>query len=58
MQNPKKLLKKICEEFDIKPRKETLKDLTDAFNNFLMQKRAEGKRVFVFLDDAHKHGKG
>jgi type II secretory pathway predicted ATPase ExeA len=56
-QNPKKLLKKICEEFDIKPRKETLKDLTDAFNNFLMQKRAEGKRVVVFLDDAHNHGK-
>jgi general secretion pathway protein A len=57
MQNPKKLLKKICEESDIKPRKEALKDLTDAFNNFLMQKRAEGKRVVVFLDDAHKHGK-
>jgi len=56
-QNPKKLLKKICREFAIKLRKETLKDLTDAINNFLMQKRAEGKRVVVFLDDAHKHGK-
>ena len=56
-QNPKKLLKKICEEFGIKPRKETLKDLTDTFNNFLMQKRTEGKRVVVFLDDADKHGK-
>ena len=55
-QNPKKLLKKICGEFAIKLRTETLKDLTDAFNNFLMQKRAEGKRVIVFLDDAHKHG--
>ena len=57
-QNPKKLLKKICEEFGIKFKLETLKDLTDVFNNFLMQKKIEGKRVVVFLDDAHKHGKG
>ena len=56
-QNPKKLLKQICQVFGIRPRKDTLKDLTDAFNNFLMQKRIEGKRVVVFLDDAHKHGK-
>jgi type II secretory pathway predicted ATPase ExeA len=56
-QNPKKLLKRICGEFAIKPRKETLKDFIDAFNNFLMQKRSEGKRVVVLLDDAHKHGK-
>ena len=49
------LLKKINEGFGIKARKETLKELTDAFNNFLMQKKTEGKRVVVFLDDAHKH---
>jgi type II secretory pathway predicted ATPase ExeA len=56
-QNSEKLLKKICEEFGIKARRETLKDLTDTVNNFLMQKRTEGKRVVVFLDDAHKHNK-
>ena len=49
------LLKKINEEFGIKVRRKTLKELTDAFNNFLMQKKTEGKRVVVFLDDAHKH---
>ena len=54
-QNPLDLLVKICQEYGIKVRRETLKDLTDAFNNFLMQKRTEGKRVVVFLDDAHKH---
>ncbi|MCP4621918.1 MAG: AAA family ATPase [bacterium] len=55
--NPKILLKKINEEFGIKVRRETLKDFTDAFNKFLMQKKTEGKRVVVFLDDAHKHDK-
>jgi len=53
--NSKILLIKITKEFGIKVRRGTLKDLTDAFNNFLIQKKTEGKRVVVFLDDAHKH---
>jgi len=57
MQNPKKLLHAICNEFGIEPKSKTLKDLTDAFNYFLMKKRSEGKRVVVFVDDAHKYGK-
>ncbi len=54
-QNPLGLLSKICQAYDIKVSRQTLKDLTDAFNTFLMCKRTEGKRVVVFLDDAHKH---
>ena len=53
--NSKILLIKITEEFGIKVKRGTLKDFTDAFNNFLIQKKTEGKRVVVFLDDAHKH---
>lgn len=55
--NPNKLLKKINKNFKIKVKGETLKDLTDAFNKYLIQKKTEGKRVVVFLDDAHKHDK-
>ena len=54
-QNPLVLLSKICHAYDIKVSRQTLKDLTDAFNTFLMRKRTEGKRVVVFLDDAHNH---
>ena len=54
-QNPLDLLVKICQAYGINVRRKTLKDFTDAFNNFLMQKKTEGKRVVVFLDDAHKH---
>jgi general secretion pathway protein A len=50
--NPKKLLKRISKEFDIKVKRETLKN-----HRFLMQKKTEGKRVVIFLDDAHKHDK-
>ena len=55
--NPKKLLKRIIEEFDIKVKSETLKSHTDAFNQYLMQKKTEGKRVVIYLDDAHKYDK-
>ena len=56
-QNSMELMKTIIRAYGIKVSRYTLKDLTDGFNNFLMHQKTAGKRVIVFLDDAHKHNK-
>ena len=52
--NPQKLLLYINTEFKIRPKTARIKDLADALNEFLMQKKIEGKKVAVFIDDAHR----
>jgi type II secretory pathway predicted ATPase ExeA/cell division protein FtsN len=52
--NPQKLLLYITAEFKIRSDTERIKDLADALNEFLIQKKLEGKKVAVFIDDAHK----
>jgi general secretion pathway protein A len=52
--NPKKLLLYINAEFKIHTETEGIKDLADSLNAFLMQKKIDGKKVAVFIDDAHK----
>jgi type II secretory pathway predicted ATPase ExeA/cell division septation protein DedD len=52
--NPQKLLLYITAEFKIHSDTERIKDLADALNEFLIQKKLEGKKVAVFIDDAHK----
>ena len=52
--NPQKLLLYITAEFKIRSDAERIKDLADALNEFLIQKKLEGKKVAVFIDDAHK----
>jgi general secretion pathway protein A len=44
----------ITAEFKIRSDKERIKDLADALNDFLIQKKLAGKKVAVFIDDAHK----
>jgi type II secretory pathway predicted ATPase ExeA/cell division protein FtsN len=52
--NPQKLLLYINAKFKIRSKTATIKDLADALNEFLMQKKIEGKKVAVFIDDAHQ----
>ncbi len=52
--NPQKLLLYITTEFKIRSKTESMKDLADALNEFLIQKKLEGKKVAVFIDDAHR----
>ncbi len=49
---PKQLLKTINEEFGIKTQGENTKDLIDALNLFLIQKKAAGKKVILLIDEA------
>ncbi len=46
------LLKTINEEFDIPAASNNSKDLIDTLNGFLMQKRTEGKKVILLIDEA------
>jgi len=50
---PEELLRKIISEFGIEADTDDAKDLIDTLNSFLMQKRVEGKKVVLFIDDAH-----
>lgn len=50
--SPKELLKKINSAFKIKAHADDVKGLIDSLNEFLMQKRLEGKKVVLFLDEA------
>ena len=54
--NPKltaiELLQTICDEFDIKTPANTTKALIDALNAFLMEKKSQGKRVLLIIDEA------
>jgi type II secretory pathway predicted ATPase ExeA/cell division septation protein DedD len=52
--DPQKLLLYINAEFKIRSDAEGIKDLADALNEFLIQKKLEGKKVAVFIDNAHK----
>jgi general secretion pathway protein A len=47
------LLKNINAHFEIRHETQDVKELTDALNAFLMQKKVEGKKVAVFIDNAH-----
>jgi general secretion pathway protein A len=50
--SPLQLLKTITAEFQIRSDFSTIKDLTDVLNAFLIQKKREGKKVALFIDDA------
>jgi general secretion pathway protein A len=54
--NPKldsiQLLKAINDEFGISSNKNTIKDLIDTLNIFLMRKKASGKNVVLIIDEA------
>ena len=50
--SPEELLKKINFEFGIRKDTDDIKEFIDAFNAFLMQKRVEGKRVVLLIDEA------
>lgn len=50
--SPEELLKRIHSEFSISAGTDDIKDLNDALNTFLMQKKVEGKKVVLFIDDA------
>ena len=52
--NPQKLLLDIAAKFKIRADTQRIKDLVDALNEFLIQKKLEGKKVAVIIDDAHK----
>ena len=52
--SPEELLKKINATFNIRSNTDDTKDLIDSLNKFLMQKRLEGKKVVLFLDNAQK----
>ena len=47
------LLRDINRQFGIEHEAETVQELTEALNTFLMQTKMEGKKVAVFIDDAH-----
>ena len=49
---PLQLLKAINAELRVRSDSDTIKDLTDALNAFLIQKKQEGSKVAVFIDDA------
>jgi len=49
---PLQLLKAINAEFKIRSDSDTIKDLTDVLNTFLIQKKREGRKVALFIDDA------
>jgi len=49
---PKQLLRTINEEFGIHTEGENTKDLIDALNSFLIQKKATGKKVILLIDEA------
>jgi type II secretory pathway predicted ATPase ExeA/cell division protein FtsN len=49
---PLQLLKAINAEFKVHSDTDTIKDLTDALNAFLIQKKREGRKVALFIDDA------
>jgi general secretion pathway protein A len=49
---PLQLLKAINAEFKVRSDSDTIKDLTDVLNAFLIQKKLEGSKVALFIDDA------
>jgi general secretion pathway protein A len=51
------LLKSINDEFDIPSDQDSIKALIDTLNAFLMEKRAEGKKVILLIDEAQNLNK-
>ncbi|MEJ5357976.1 MAG: AAA family ATPase [Desulfobacterales bacterium] len=49
---PRQLLRALCDEFGIAAEAADTKGLVDALNRFLLEKKAEGKRVIVLIDEA------
>ena len=47
-------LKAINAQFGIRCNTESIKEMTDALNSFLIDSKLKGRRVAVFIDDAHK----
>lgn len=50
--NPFQLLRTINEELGIESNSENIKDLIDILNSYLMQQKAEGKKVIIVIDEA------
>ena len=50
--SPKQLLKAIQDEFGIGSESDTIKDLIDDINAFLMLKKGAGKKVILLIDEA------
>lgn len=50
--SPLELLRKINEDFGIETRGETIKDLIDELNQYLLDKFAEGKNCVLVIDEA------
>lgn len=54
--NPKldsvQLLKAVNDDFGIDSRPDTIKELSDILNGFLIKKKAEGKRILILIDEA------
>jgi general secretion pathway protein A len=48
------LLKTVNTRFQIHSGNQSVKKLIDALNAFLMQKKSEGKKVALFIDNAHR----
>ena len=59
--NPKldsiQLMKTINDEFGIDSEPDNIKDLLDILNAFLMEKKAEGKKVIILIDEAQNLSK-
>jgi len=55
--NAADLLKAINDEFGIPKNHESIKDLIDALNTFLIEKKAAGKKVILLIDEAQNLGK-
>ncbi len=51
--NPLGLLLDINTAFGIRSHTDSIKDLADSLNGFLIQKKVEGRKVVVFIDNAH-----
>jgi general secretion pathway protein A len=49
---PKELLQRLNRSFGIPASAQTLPDLTDALNGFLMQARVDGRKAVLLIDDA------
>jgi len=54
---PKQLLKTIQDEFGLRSESDTIKDLIDDLNAFLMIKKGEGKKVVLLIDEAQNLSK-
>jgi general secretion pathway protein A len=52
--NAQELLKTVNAAYHIHSRHGSIKKLIDALNTFSMQKKQEGKKVALFIDNAHK----